>query len=154
MEWQRNKPSQQKRKKIKYIKTQAPLERFQADNFELSHKLALNGFKYWLTVVDHFREYAWCCLLQDKLGSTIRNRISGIVIQGVLKTLQKDNSTEFKNKELEELCKHNKINQIFVPPYYPQCQGAVEGFNKTVENALDNALYNHKEEMITPKPRN
>ena len=69
------------------------------------------------------------------------------MIQGVPKTLQTDNGTEFKNKELEELCKHYKINQIFGPTYYPQCQGAVEGFNKTVENALDDALYNHKEEM-------
>ena len=59
----KNKTRQQKRKKIKYIKTQAPLERFQADTFELSHKLALNSFKYWLAVADHFSKYAWCCLL-------------------------------------------------------------------------------------------
>ena len=69
------------------------------------------------------------------------------MIQGVPKTQQTDKVTELKNKEFEELCKHYKINQIFVPPYYPQSQGAVEGFYKTVENELDDALYNHKEEL-------
>ena len=56
--YQRNKPRQQKSKKKKYIKIQTPLERFQADTFELSHKLALNDIKYWLTVVDHLSKYA------------------------------------------------------------------------------------------------
>ena len=74
------------------------------------------------------------------------------MIQGVLKTLQIDNNTKFKNKQFYVL-KNYKINQIFGLLYYPQCQRAVEGFNKIVENALDDALYNHKDWWKSRKKR-
>ena len=82
---------------------------------------------------------------QFKHWGAIRNKISCIVIQGASKTLQTDNDTELKIKELEEPYKHYKINRIFDSHTIHPCQGAVKEFNKTVENALDDALYNHKE---------
>ena len=35
------------------------------------------------------------------------------MIQVIPKMLQTDKDTELRNKESEELCKHNKINKIF-----------------------------------------
>ena len=55
------------------------------------------------------------------------------MILRVPKTLQTDKGIEFKNKELEELCKNYKINQIFGPPFYSLRQGATEGLKKIVE---------------------
>ena len=50
------------------------------------------------------------------------------------KILHTDNDGEFKNKVMENYLKENNIDHITGCPYNPQHQGAVEVFNKTIQD--------------------
>ena len=52
---------------------------------------------------------------------------------------QTDNGREFKNDILEEICESKGIARIYGEHYNPQHQGAVEAFNRTVQNFLTSA---------------
>ena len=53
--------------------------------------------------------------------------------------LQTDNGTEFKNKTMNQFYQENNIQQVYGVPYNPQHQGAVEAFNRTVQDFLTQA---------------
>ena len=50
--------------------------------------------------------------------------------------LQTDNGADFKNKTMKQFCQENNIQQVYVVPYNPQHQGAIEAFNRTVQEFL------------------
>ena len=50
------------------------------------------------------------------------------------KILHLDNGGEFRNKVIENYLKENNIDHITGGPYNPQHQGAVEAFNKTIQD--------------------
>ena len=50
--------------------------------------------------------------------------------------LQTDNGGEFNNEEMKVFLKNQKIKYIRGSPYHSQRQGAVEGFNRTIQNFL------------------
>ena len=50
--------------------------------------------------------------------------------------LQTDNETEFKNKTMNQFWQENYIQQVYGVPYNPQHQGAVESFNRIVQDFL------------------
>ena len=52
------------------------------------------------------------------------------------KSLQTDNGTEFVKWKLKMYLSKNRIHHIRDSPYHPQSQGAVEAFNRTVQNYL------------------
>ena len=60
------------------------------------------------------------------------------------KNIQSDNGSEFKNKVIDNYWRAHNINRIYGAPYKPRSQGAVEGFNKTIERGLRKAYYNLK----------
>ena len=47
-----------------------------------------------------------------------------------------DNGTEFRNKDVEGYLEAKDIKFIHGRPYHPESQGAVEAFNKTVQDYL------------------
>ena len=50
--------------------------------------------------------------------------------------LQTDNGGKFNNEEMKIFLKNQEIEYIWGSPYHPQSQGAVEGFNRTIQNFL------------------
>ena len=48
-----------------------------------------------------------------------------------------DNGGEFRNKVIENCLKENNIDHIAWGPNNPQHQGAVEAFNKTIQDFFD-----------------
>ena len=55
------------------------------------------------------------------------------------KILHTDNGGEFRNKLMENYLKENNIDHITGGPYNPQHQGAVEAFNRTIQDFLISA---------------
>ena len=144
---QKSRPNPRKRKQFKYIVCSKPLERYQIDCVELDHYLT-QGTKFYglLWVIDHFSKYGWAYLIKDKQTTTIRNKLSQALIQGIPKNIQSDNGSEFKNKVIDNYWRAHNINKIYGAPYKPRSQGAVEGFNKTIERGLRKAYYNLKDD--------
>ena len=55
-----------------------------------------------------------------------------------------DNGTEFRNKDVEGYLETKDIKFIHGRPYHPESQGAVEAFNKTVQDYLSDCYENDK----------
>ena len=50
--------------------------------------------------------------------------------------IQSDNGGEFNNDLMKDFLLHQVIKYVRCSPYHPQSQGAVEVFNRTVQNFL------------------
>ena len=68
--------------------------------------------------------------------------ISQVFINGEPEIFQTDNGTEFSNKDVEGYLEAKKI--IHGRPNYPESQGAVEAFSKTVQDYLSDCYKNDK----------
>ena len=56
--------------------------------------------------------------------------------------LNTDNGNEFVNNTLASWLENRGIRQVLWGKYHPQSQGAVESFNKTIQNLLNKAFSN------------
>ena len=143
--WEARISKPRKKDIVKHIDTYAPKERYQADTINLSSYVS-GDFKYIFTMVDHFTKYGWIVPLKDKKAENILIAFKKwVTTHNVPLSLQTDNGTEFKNSVLKEFCKQKKIKQIFGTPYNPQHQGAVEAFNRTVQDFLTMAKDHQRE---------
>ena len=73
---------------------------------------------------------------RKKCNHCIKSIKACIATHGKLESLQTDNGSEFVNDELKMYLSKNRIHHIRGSPYHPQSQGAVEAFNRTVQNYL------------------
>ena len=122
---------------IKHIDSLMPKERYHADTVLLSNYVTSDGYKYFFTMVDHFTKYGWIETLKVKTAIIILRAFKRwIRTYYIPKILQTDNGTEFKNKTINQFCQENNIQQVYGAPYNPQHQGAVEAFNRIVQDFL------------------
>ena len=122
----------------KHIESHRAKERYQADIVFLSDYLVGNeGQRYLLTIVDHFSKFGYATLMHTKTGIEVLASFKEFLkLIGKPDILQTDNGGEFNNEEMKVFLKNQKIEYIRGSPYHPQSQGAVEGFNRTIQNFL------------------
>ena len=86
-----------KRKRIvKYIRSNAWFERYQADTVELDSRITHNhAYHYLLTIVDHFSKYGFAYAIPDKKTEAIRNYMAQAFVIGEPKMLHTNNGKEF-----------------------------------------------------------
>ena len=90
-----------------------------------------------LTIIDHFSKYGWIYCIPDKSMETDFLKIKQAFAQFMPpKILHIDNGAEFKNKLIKSYWEGKGINFVNGTPGHPQSQGAIEAFNKTVQNFL------------------
>ena len=90
-----------------------------------------------LTIIDHFSKYGWIYCIPDKSMETVFLKIKQAFAQFMPpKILHTDNGAEFKNKLIKSYWEGKGINFVNGTPGHPQSQGAIEAFNKTVQNFL------------------
>ena len=90
-----------------------------------------------LTIIDHFSKYGWIYCIPDKSMDTVFLKIKQAFAQFMPpKILHTDNGAEFKNKLIKSYWEGKGINFVNGTPGHPQSQGAIEAFNKTVQNFL------------------
>ena len=122
---------------VKHIDSSMQKERYQADTVQLSKHGMSEDYKYLFTMVDHFTKYGWIIPLKDKASLTVLRAFKKwITTHNTPMILQTDNGAEFKNKIISQFCSERNVQQIYGVPYNPQHQGAVEAFNRTVQDFL------------------
>ena len=145
-----------KRKRIvKYIRSNALFERYQADTVELDSRITHNqAYPYFSTIVDHFSKYRFTYAISDKKAEKIRNYMAQAFVIGEPQILHTDNGKEFVNELLTNWLEKRNIKHIFGGKYHPQSQGAVKSFNKTIQKFLNeaytNSMFNGDEEWSLP----
>lgn len=108
-----------------------------------NYKSPQNNQRAWLlTVIDIFSKYAYVRAITKKEATRVAAALEDILLDNFSKTggyprvIQSDNGLEFKNKSVAEVLSKHEIKHIFSIPYWPQSNGAIERFNKTLKGAI------------------
>ncbi|SGY18112.1 BQ5605_C015g07981 [Microbotryum silenes-dioicae] len=117
----------------------APMDLLAMDYFSLP--ASPNKYKSVPVVTDLFSRYVWA--FKFKGEGTAKRTIEGLVeiikTFGTPRILMSDGGTHFKNAKFEAFCADKGILRITTPPYAPHTNGAVEGANKRILQAISRA---------------
>ena len=96
------------------------------------------GNKYILTVIDMLTGYTIAVPIMDKRSETVCKayRDSVYCIFGGSSRILTDNGTEFKSKEMKQICEELEIKQVFSPVYTPQSNGRLEGWHRFLKACI------------------
>ena len=74
--------------------------------------------------------------ITDKRSETVCKayRDSVYCIFGGSSRILTDNGTEFKSKEMKQICEDLDIKQVFSPVYTPQANGRLEGWHRFLKS--------------------
>ena len=105
-----------------------------------------NGYKYILTVIDHFTRWIETRPLRTKEAMEVARGLFSIYCrQGAPVQIISDNGTEFTNKLHKSLHEAYDCKLIFSTPYHPQTNGLVESSHKALKRSLVKTLDGRKE---------
>ena len=98
----------------------------------------LKGNKYMLTIIDMLTGYTIAVAIPDKRAETVcqayRDHVY-CVFRGSSRILT-DNGTEFRSKEMKQICSELEIKQVFSPVYTPQANGRLEGWHRFLKSCI------------------
>ena len=96
------------------------------------HPPSSRGNKYMLTVIDMLTGFTMAVPIKNKNAETIceayRDNIYCVFSRS--RRILMDNGSEFKNKEMQEVCQTLGLKHIFSPVYMPQSNGCLEGWHR------------------------
>ena len=96
------------------------------------HPPSSRGNKYMLTVIDMLTGFTMAVPIKNKNAETICEayRDNVYCVFGGSSRMLTDNGSEFKNKEMQEVCDTLGLKHIFSPVYTPQSNGRMEGWHR------------------------
>ena len=96
------------------------------------------GNRYILTVIDMLTGYTIAVPIMNKRSETVCKayRDSVYCIFGGSSRILTDNGTEFKSKEMRQICDELEIKQVFSPVYTPQSNGRLEGWHRFLKACI------------------
>ena len=96
------------------------------------HPPSSRGNKYVLTVIDMLTGFTIAVPIKNKNAETICDayRDNVYCVFGGSSRMLRDNGSEFKNKEMQEVCDTLGLKHIFSPVYTPQSNGRLEGWHR------------------------
>ena len=96
------------------------------------HPPSSRGNKYVLTVIDMLTGFTVAVPIKNKNTETICEayRDNVYCVFGGSSRMLTDNGSEFKNKEMQEVCDTLGLKHIFSPVYTPQSNGCLEGWHR------------------------
>ena len=96
------------------------------------HPPSSRGNKYVLTVIDMLTGFTIAVPIKNKNAETICDayRDNVYCVFGGSSRMLTDNGSEFKNKEMQEVCDTLGLKHIFSPVYTPQSNGCLEGWHR------------------------
>jgi transposase InsO family protein len=98
--------------------------------------ISIDGNKYGLVNVNDYSHFTWALFLQDKIETQevlkrfLRKAQNKFDVK--LKKIRSDNSTEFKNTQVEDFLDEEGIKHEFSVPYTPQQNGVTKRKNRTL----------------------
>ena len=96
------------------------------------------GNRYMLTVIDMMTGYTIAVAIPDKKAETVCKayRDNVYCTFGGSSRILTDNGTEFKSKEMRQICEELDIKQVFSPVYTPQANGRLEGWHRFLKSCI------------------
>ena len=100
--------------------------------------LSTKGNKYICVITDSFTKWAEAVPIPDKTEDTVSEAIFNALIcrHSVPKQIRTDQGSEFTNNLMQRLLSRMNIQHRQTCPYYPQANGHVERFNRTLVDCL------------------
>ena len=89
------------------------------------------GNRFTLTCIDMLTGFTVAILIKDKSASTVCDAYRACIyctFGGSARILM-DNGTEFKNEEMDELCRQLDIKRVYSPVYTPEANGRLEAWH-------------------------
>ena len=89
------------------------------------------GNHFILTCIDMLTGFTIAVPIKDKMASTVCDAYRAHVycISGGSARILMDNGTEFKNEQMDELCKKLNIKRVYSPVYTPEANGRLEAWH-------------------------
>ena len=96
------------------------------------HPPSSRGNKYILTVIDMLMGFTIAVPIPNKNTDTIRDAYRDHICCtfGGSSRILTDNGSEFKNKEMKQVCETLRVKHIFSPVYTPELNGHLEGWHR------------------------
>ena len=96
------------------------------------------GNRSMLTVIDMMTGYTIAVAIPDKRAETVCKayRDNVYCTFGGSSRILTDNGTEFKSKEMRQICEELDIKQVFSPVYTPQANGRLEGWHRFLKSCI------------------
>ena len=96
------------------------------------------GNKYMLTIIDMLTGYTIAVAIPDKRAETVCQAYRDHVycVFGGSSRILTDNGTEFRSKEMQQICSELEIKQVFSPVYTPQANGRLEGWHRFLKSCI------------------
>ena len=96
------------------------------------HPPSSRGHRYILTVIDMLTGFTMAVPIPNKNSETICNayRDNIYCMFGGSSRILTDNGSEFKNKDMQQVCETLGFKHIFSPVYTPELNGCLEGWHR------------------------
>nr|GFB11271.1 putative ribonuclease H-like domain-containing protein [Tanacetum cinerariifolium] len=121
-----------------------PIFRLYMDLFGPTFVKSLNKKSYCLVTTDEYSRFTWVFFLATKDETTpiLKTFLTGLKnkLSLKVKVIRSDNGTEFKNSNLNQLCRLKGIKMEFSVPRTPKQNGIAERKNKTLIEAAKTML--------------
>ncbi|GJZ35028.1 putative ribonuclease H-like domain-containing protein [Tanacetum coccineum] len=147
-----------------------PLQMLHMDLFGPTFVRSINHKIYCLVVTDDYSRFSWVFFLatKDETSEILKTFITGIEnqINYKVKIIRCDNGTEFKNNDLNQLCRMKEIKREFSVARTPQQNGVAKRKNRSLievartmladlfwAEAVNTACYVQNRVLVT-KPHN
>ena len=107
-----------------------------------------HGFRYILSIIDHFTKWAVAVPLHDQRTETVVQALVDhwVTKFGVPMRIHSDRGLMFESEVFHSLCRLLRIHKTQTTPYRPQSDGTTERFNRTVKDMLIKTATHHPEE--------
>ncbi len=122
--------------KMKSYLVGCPLERVAVDIMGPLPE-SLNGNKYLLVVGDYFTKFVEAFPMPNQEATTVAEKLVEFMSRwGIPHQLHSDQGRQFESAVVKKLCEMMGIQKTRTTPYFPQSDGMVERFNRTVQDML------------------
>ncbi len=112
-----------------------PLERVSMDIVDMIGDT--QGFRYVLTVLDHYSKYTKLFPLKTKTTEGVCEAFSSYIADfGAPKAVLVDNGGVFSSASFKNLCRTNHITLCHTTPYHPQGNSISERYHRNLKSVL------------------
>jgi len=112
-----------------------PLERIGIDLTDMVS--GNNGYRYVLTIVDHYSRFVKFIPLPTKNTHTVVEALNSYVVDfGTPRAILSDNGGEFTSREYQEFCRTCHIQNYYITPYNPRGNGVTERLHWSLKTIL------------------
>jgi hypothetical protein len=104
------------------------------------------GHRFILAATDYFSKWAEAVPLREVKSDNVINFLERNIIYrfGIPHRITSDNAKAFKSKKMYRFMAKYKIKWNYSTGYYPQANGAIEAFNKTLDKILKKTVTRHR----------